>query len=108
MYKHSIKVTDENKFIWKTYPIPIHYQKQVEVIKPMVGNNIIEWSNSNFLNPIVVVKKNNNDIRISSDMRNLNSIIKKSFNCAANTEMLFYKCQGVWFMSRLDFKSPLI
>lgn len=58
MYEHSTEVTDENKCIQKMYLIPIHYQKQLEhEIKSMVDNNIIEQSNSNFLTPMILVKK---------------------------------------------------
>ena len=106
VYVHEIRVTDESKFVRKTYPIPLHYQKQVdEEISKMLENNIIERSNSNFLNPMVVVKKKNNDIRICLDMRNLNSITQKCYDCAPNAENLFIKCQGVKYMTRLDLKS---
>ena len=95
VYTHDIQVTDENKFVRKTYPIPLHYQKLVdEEIGKMLDENIIERSNSNFLNPMVIVKKKNNQIRICLDMRNLNSITKKCFDCAPNAENLFTKCQG--------------
>ena len=58
VYTHEIDVTDENKFMHKTYPIPLYYQKIVaEEIKKMLDDNIIERSNSNFLNPMVIVKK---------------------------------------------------
>ena len=58
VYVHQIRVTDESKFLMKTYPIPLHYLKQVdEDISNMVENNIIERSDSNFLNPMVLVKK---------------------------------------------------
>ena len=64
MYTHEIEVTDENKFVRKTYSIPHHYQKLVdEEIKKMLDDNIIERFNSNFLNPMVIVKKKNNQIR---------------------------------------------
>ena len=37
VYTHEIKVTDEYKFVRKTYPIPLHYQKLVyEEIKKNV------------------------------------------------------------------------
>ena len=52
----------------KTYPIPLHYQKlDDEEIKKMLDYNIIERSNSNFLNPMVIVKKKNNQIRMCLD-----------------------------------------
>lgn len=106
VYTHRIDVRDENKFIRKTYPIPLHYKSKVDSeIRQMVENQIIERSNSDFLNPMVVVKKKNGDIRVCLDMRNLNTITKKSYDCAPNMEGLFNKCQGVRCMTRLDLKS---
>ena len=51
IYEHRINVVDENKFVWKTYPIPLHYQRQVdeEINNKMLTNNIIEQADSNFL-----------------------------------------------------------
>ena len=58
VYEHRINVIDENKFVRKTYPIPLHYQGQVEEeINKMLTNDIIERADSNFLNPMVMVKK---------------------------------------------------
>ena len=109
VYEHKIQVIDENKFIRKTYPIPVHYQQQVdEEINKMLDNNIIERADSNFLNPMVVVKKKNNDIHICLGMPNLNTISQKCYDCAPNAENLFVKCQGVKYMSRLDLKSCLL
>ena len=106
VYEHKIHVVEENKFVRKTYPIPLHYQRQVEEeINKMLNNNIIERADSNFLNPMVVIKKKNNDIRICLDMRNLNTITQKCYDCAPNAKNLFVKCQGVEYMSRLDLKS---
>ena len=57
VYKHTITVTDTTKFVRRTYPIPMRYEEEVEVeIRCMLDNNMIERSNSNFLNPLVVVK----------------------------------------------------
>ena len=54
---------------------------------------------------MVVVKKKSNEIRICLDIRNLNSITQKCFDCGPNAENLFIKCQGVRYVSRLDLES---
>ena len=54
VYEHNIQVTDENKFVRKTYPIPLHYQQQVDAeVKNMLENGVIERTDSNFLNHMV-------------------------------------------------------
>lgn len=103
VYEHQIITTHEDKFVRRTYPVPIKYQNQVDSeINNMLKHNIIERSNSNFLNPMVIVKKKNDEIRVCLDMRNLNSITQKIFDCAPNADELFIKCQGVKYMSKLD------
>ena len=81
--EHTITVTDSTKFVRRTHPIPMHYEEEVETeVRCMLDNNVIERSNSSFLNPLVVVKKKNGDIRLCLDMRELNSIIMKKYDCA--------------------------
>ena len=71
VYTHSIDVIDDTKFVRRTYPIPKAFQDQVEVeIQQMLANGVIERSNSNFLNPMVIIKKKSGDIRVCLDMRN--------------------------------------
>jgi hypothetical protein len=106
VYTHQISVKDESKFVRKTYPVPLHNQDKVDTeIQRMLDPGIIERSNSNFLNPIVVVEKKSGNIRLCLNMRNLNTIVKKNYDCAPNAESLFIKCQGVKYMSRLDLTS---
>ena len=71
----------------------------------MLKIKIIELSERDFLNPLVVVKKKTGDIRLCLDMRNLNSITKKIYDCAPNADSLFIKCQGVQYMTRLELTS---
>ena len=83
VYEHRIKVTDPSKFVRRTYPIPMKYEDQVEnEIKRMLDNDVIERSNSNFFNPLVVAKKKNDEIRLCLDMRNLNIVVEKDFDRA--------------------------
>ena len=57
---------------------------------------IRDRSNSNFLNPMVIVNKNN-QLRICLNMRNLNRITKKCFDGAPNAENVFTKYEGAKF-----------
>ena len=109
MFTHKIEVTKESKFICRTYPIPKAYQQQVDAeIQQMLKNQIIERSDSDFLNPLVVVKKKTGVIRLCLDMRNINIITKKIYDCEPNADSLLIKCQGVQYMTRLDLTLSLI
>lgn len=66
----------------------------------MLDNEVIEQMNSNFLNPLVVKKKNNKiDCLL---MRNLNSTIEKEFDCAPTADELFTKYKRDKYLTKLD------
>lgn len=65
-YVHKIEVKNVSNFKVKTYPIPYRYKDQVKKeIEKLLNDGIIEYSNTQFINPIVVVRKKNNEIRLS-------------------------------------------
>ncbi|XP_056644813.1 uncharacterized protein LOC130450456, partial [Diorhabda sublineata] len=72
-YVHKIEVNEDIKnFKAKTYPIPYKYKDQVrKCIKELLENKIIERSNSQYINPIVVILKKNGELRLCLDARNI-------------------------------------
>ena len=68
----------------------------------MLEEDIIERSNSSFLNPLLVVRKKTGEIRLCLDMRNLNNLVEKEFDCAPTAEDLFIKCEGARYLTKLD------
>lgn len=106
VYQHRIKVTDPSKFVRRTYTIPMKYEEQVDQeIQRMLDNNVIRRSHSNYLNPLVVIKKKDDAIRLCMDMRNLNNVVEKMYDCAPNAEELFAKCEGARYLTKLDLTS---
>ena len=71
----------------------------------MLDDDIIERCNSNFLNPLLVVRKKSGEIRLCLDMRNLNNFVEKEFDCAPTAEDLFIKCEGARYLTKLDLKA---
>ena len=61
--------------------------------------------NSNFLNPLVVVKRKSGEVRLCLDMRSLNSVILREFDCAPPADELFAKCEGTRYLTKLDLRS---
>ena len=106
VHEHEIKVAEPEKFTRKVYPIPIKHQEAVrEEIQRMLELGIIERSTSSFLNPLVVVRKKSGEIRLCLDMRNLNSLVDKEYDCAPTAEELFWKCEGARYLTKLDLTS---
>ena len=84
----------------------MQYEEEVELeIHRMIENGVIERSNSNFLNPLVVVKKERDEVCLCLDMRELNSIVLKEYDCAPTADELFSKCEGARYLTKLDLRS---
>lgn len=57
-YVHKLEVQNINNFKVKSYPIPyMHKEKVKEEIGKLLKDDIIEKSNTPYINPIVIVKK---------------------------------------------------
>ena len=81
VYQHNINIVEPEKFIRRLYQVPIKYQAEVQQeIQRMLDEDIIERCNSNFLNPLLVVRKKSGEIRLCLDMRNLNNLVEKEYD----------------------------
>ncbi|XP_023311184.1 uncharacterized protein LOC111691906 [Anoplophora glabripennis] len=72
-YVHKLEVRDIDNFRAKTYPIPyMHKDKVRNEIGKLLKDEIIERSNTPYVNPLVIVTKKSGDIRICLDARTIN------------------------------------
>jgi len=105
-YEYAFQIERDDSYFRKTYPIPFHHRAAVdEEINRMLEHDIIELSNSNYINPLVVVKKKSGDVRVCLDARELNKRIKMDHEGVENIDEIFAKCQGVKYMSSLDLNN---
>ncbi|BFZ02581.1 hypothetical protein BsWGS_05620 [Bradybaena similaris] len=75
--QHKIVLTSDTPVRSKPYPIPLHYREAVQKeIQELLQLGIIEESYSDYLSPLVVVKKADNSLRLCVDFRRLNSITR--------------------------------
>lgn len=57
-YQHKIEIESNKPFICKRYPIPYKYKEQVEKeLEEMEKDGIIEKAVTNYISPLVIVKK---------------------------------------------------
>lgn len=104
-YVHQIEVKGIEHFKSKSYPIPYKYKNEVEKeIQNMLDQNIIEKCNSKFINPIVVVKKNNGELRLCLDARNINKYTTPQYEAPMNIESIFGKITGSSIFTKIDLK----
>lgn len=104
-YIHQIEVKGIENFKSKTYPIPYKYKTEVaKEIQNMLNNHIIEKCNSKFINPIVVVKKNNGELRLCLDARNINKYSTPQYEAPMNIEAIFGRITGSNLFTKIDLK----
>ncbi|XP_071054943.1 putative uncharacterized protein DDB_G0282499 [Onthophagus taurus] len=88
-YQHKILIDNEEPLKCKNYPIPFHYRDQVNnKIEKMIEQQIIERSTSCYINPIVIVRKSENSLRLCLDARELNKRIKPGFEMPQTIDSL--------------------
>lgn len=105
-YEHDLKVIPHNSFQAHSYPIPIAYRDSVDAeINRMLALGVIQRSKSPYCNPILVVIKKDNSVRLCLDARRINEILQPDNEQMETPEILFQECTGMPFISSLDLTS---
>lgn len=81
-YVHKFKVIDDSPYFHKARPIPAMLVPKVnEVVNQMLQDKVIKVSNSSYINPLCIVMKADNSVRITLDARRLNErTVPDTFN----------------------------
>lgn len=106
MYMHQIRLHDYRPFFLKSYPIPYAYKQEVRrQIDEMLKWGVIRCCQTEYVSPLVVVKKKDNTIRVCLDARYLNSRMVKDHAMPFNPcDFLFNFTEGQC-LSTLDLTS---
>lgn len=105
-YVHHLNVDENKSFKCKAYPIPYNYRNQVNLeIQNMLHANIIETSKTNYINPLVIVKKKDNNIRLCLDARKLNEITKSQFDAPQTIDTMLARIGKNAIFTKLDLKN---
>lgn len=105
-YVHHINMKDTECFNPQLYPIPLCYKAEVrKYIHEMTEMGIIKPEYTEYVSPLVIVKKKDKTIRVCLDARFLNSKMNKDFVNPPNPhEILFHFKQGQ-VLSTIDLTS---
>ena len=68
----------------------------------MIEHDIVEPSNSTFINPLLVTFKKNGKIRPCLDARELNELLENDYAGPEPMDDVLAQCDGVKFISCLD------
>nr|CAH7717818.1 unnamed protein product [Callosobruchus chinensis] len=102
-YMHDIEMVDETPFNCASYPIPFIYRDDVKAqISEMVEWGVVEKAKTDFISPLVVVKKKDGAARICLDARKLNSRMKKDFVNPPDPNDILYSFQKGQVFSTID------
>lgn len=94
----SLRVNDTSYFVQKSYPIPLAQRDRVEQhIQSLIQEGIIERSDSAYINPVVVVQKKDNSVRLCLDARGINRILEPDRDCPSIPEEILQKFEGAKF-----------
>jgi len=99
----ELKVKENEPFVRKSYPVPYAKRKAVQdEIDRMLRFGVIGESSSPYSNPLVVVTKKDNTVRLCLDARNLNKILIPDRECPMPIDDMLYKFEGAKCFSTLD------
>lgn len=102
-FEYELHLKDYTPFFIRPYPIPLKYEQKVDMeIEKMLNLGLIRRSNSNYINPVLIVVKKDGSIRICLDCRQINLKLDDDKESPTGIEEIFHKCHGVKYMSALD------
>lgn len=104
-YEQKIEVTDTSPFFQRIWPIPLAHREKVEQeIQRMLRYKIIERSSGPYINPLVVVVKKDQSIRLCLDARKINTVIKPQYEGSTPINEILASCSGTKIMSSIDLR----
>lgn len=105
-FEYHIELKDDTPFKGHCYPIPAcHQEKVTKHLQELLQDNIIERSTSPYINPILVVPKKDNTIRLCLDARMINSKIKNDYDTNRGINELLSKAKSTKFLTTMDLTS---
>ena len=112
LIEHKITVNSDKPIAPKSYRIPERLREQVnEQIQKMLEDDVIEYSDSCYVNPIVCVRKPGTDdkgrpnMRICLDLRAINSITISDEQPSSDMRRIIEQCGAAKYRSSLDLVS---
>lgn len=102
-YTHKVKLHDYSPFYVKSYPIPYKYKKEVdEQMKEMERWGVISKQPTEYVSPLVIVKKKCGSPRVCLDARFINKRMEKDHVIPPSPGELLFNFSKNQFLSTLD------
>ena len=106
LIEHKIETTSDVPIVGRQYRLPVAYKDKAQtVIDQMIRDGVVEPSDSDYMNPVVLVKKKGSDIpRVCIDFRALNSVTVKDRQPVPRVEDAIRKLASARVFSLVDAK----
>lgn len=102
-YEHQIKLTTERPRVHHNYPIPFALRDPTrKAIETMIKEGVIERGISQYCNPLRIVKKEDNSVRVCLDARFLNKVIEDDQESPPLINELMQKYYEAQWFSKID------
>ena len=103
---HRIVTGDAPPVVQRPYSISSHYEEswlrsQLDLLERL---GVISPSTSNWMSPVVLVKKKNGDLRLCIDFRRLNAVTKLDPYPVPRIERIMQRMQGCSYFSSCDIR----
>lgn len=106
LYTHKIRLTDEQPFKPRSYPVPLcHKEKVKRKIEEMTKWGIIRRSETPYISPLVPIIKKDGTVRVCLDAQSLNKKIDMDYESPQPAEHLLYQYNQTLYFSTLDLTS---
>lgn len=105
-YICKLKMKENVKLNRKSYPVPQNKISQVKKeLNKMIDENIIKLGESEYINPIVVVDKPDQSVRLCLDARGINQFIVRDQTNPESIDSILIKFHKCNYMSSFDLTS---
>lgn len=106
VYEHKIVLSRNDIVVRKSYPVPLALRPAVDrEIERMLKMGIIERSTSQFCNPLRIVAKKDESIRLCLDARFTNAVIEGDNECPPPISEIMQRFNGATIFSIIDLTS---
>lgn len=105
-YQHILKKREGQPFVGRSYAIPMSHREKVDQeIQRMLSMDIIQRSNTPYINPVVPVINKDGTICLCLGSRRIKEILIEDWECPQPVEVLFQKCKSMNVILNLDMAS---
>lgn len=106
LLNYKFQVVSDQPIVSFSRPIPFAQRPAIqELINQMMSDGILEICNSEILNPLTVVKKDDGKIRMCVDARKINQVTIPDFERVSPIRELLQKFYGARYLTSLDLSS---